>query len=415
MSDPLTWSFPLPRLFGINIRIHILFPVFALGMILRVAFLKDPPPPAPAWPSNLWIEVCILLAMAFVAVLLHELGHCFGARLVDGDAPEIMLWPLGGLAPLEVPHTPRANFIASAAGPVVNLLLCIACALLLGAYSFRPTLNPWSADANPVALRLYKWSDGLTYGSSDLNPGEPTKYSLKNDPARELKRGDVEEKPPPKEPTKEVPKEKQYVLKGDGTLVETEGKATLERWQVLVAMFFWVNWILFLMNLMPAFPLDGGRLLQAILWWRSDFRQGTMTTIMVGFFFMVVIAIYSLAIESVLAFMLALFIYLICRQQWYILETGGEEPMFGYDFSQGYTSLEQEQPPGPRPKRPNMFQRWLQRRAARRLQREQEEREAEERRLDALLEKVKEEGMHSLTEEERRFLTRVSSRYKNRH
>jgi hypothetical protein len=105
-----------------------------------------------------------------------------------------------------------------------------------------------------------------------------------------------------------------------------------------------------------------------------------------------------------------------CKHHWYVLETGGEEPLFGYDFSQGYNSLDQEQQPAPaRQKKPNFIQRWLQRRAARRQQREQEEREAEERRLDELLEKVKDNGVQSLTDEERRFLTRVSSRYKNRN
>ena len=36
-------------------------------------------------------------------------------------------------------------------------------------------------------------------------------------------------------------------------------------------------------------------------------------------------------------------------------------------------------------------------------------------RMDALLEKVQREGLQALTDEERRFLTRVSARYRNRH
>src|SRR5262249_19412408 len=238
---------------------------------------------------------------------------------------------------------------------------------------------------------------------SEHNPGDPTKFTatFKDKGTVTLSREEVEEKTPPREPGKEAPK-KEYVARADATVkVVAENPATLERWQVLAARFFWVNWILFLLNMLPAFPLDGGRLLQSMLWWRSDFRQGTLTTIMIGFGVMLVVALYGLAIDSVLPLLLALFIYVTCRHQWFVLETGGEEPAFGYDFSQGYTSLEREQPTVTRPKRPNFIQRWLQRRAARRLLREQEEREAEERRLDALLEKVKEEGMHSLTEEER--------------
>ena len=39
-------------------------------------------------------------------------------------------------------------------------------------------------------------------------------------------------------------------------------------------------------------------------------------------------------------------------------------------------------------------------------------REAEDRRMDELLEKVQRDGLQSLSDEERRFLTRVSARYR---
>ena len=42
-------------------------------------------------------------------------------------------------------------------------------------------------------------------------------------------------------------------------------------------------------------------------------------------------------------------------------------------------------------------------------------REAEELRMDELLEKVQSQGLSALTDEERRFLKRVSDRYRNRH
>src|SRR5205085_1683944 len=106
-----------------------------------------------------------------------------------------------------------------------------------------------------------------------------------------------------------------------------------------------------------------------------------------------------------------LFIYAACKQEWIVLETGGEESLFGYDFSQGYTSLEQDEPPRPRKRRLNFVQRWLQRRAQRKMQRDMEQAVAEERRMDELLAKIQRGGVDSLTEEEKRFLKRVSDRY----
>jgi hypothetical protein len=180
-----------------------------------------------------------------------------------------------------------------------------------------------------------------------------------------------------------------------------------------------VNWALFLFNvLLIGFPLDGGRLLQATLWPRLGYRSATRAAIFVGFLVMFVVGIFALFSNELLLLCLAGFIYVACKQEWINLELGGEEALFGYDFSQGYTSLERDPgaaPPPRRKKRPNFIQRWLQRRAAKKLQRQQERQEADERRMDMLLEKIAREGKHALTDDEQRFLKRVSDRYRNRH
>ena len=35
MRDPLTWSFPIGRFFGITVRVHLLFLFFTISMVAR--------------------------------------------------------------------------------------------------------------------------------------------------------------------------------------------------------------------------------------------------------------------------------------------------------------------------------------------------------------------------------------------
>lgn len=356
MRDPLFWSIPLGRVFGITVRVHLLFPIVALGLILRVAYQKPPH----EYYAGTWIDVTLMTGLLFVSVLLHEFGHCFGARWVNGEASEVLIWPLGGLASVDVPHTPSANFLTAAAGPFVNLLLCIGSLLLLAfacdlAYQppWNPFWYPWRLDDTGL-IKLTTWG------------------------------GDVER--------------------------------VHSLLPIVLARLFYLNWMLFLLNvLLMGFPLDGGRMLQAALWPHFGYRQATLAVIFTGFVIMIVIGLFSIIWNELLVLCLAAFIYVSCRNQWFILETGGDEGLFGYDFSQGYTSLERDEPRPPRPRRQSWWQRWLQKRAARKLQRQQETREAEERRMDELLEKVQRQGISALTDEERRFMKRVSDRYRNRN
>jgi Zn-dependent protease len=356
MRDPFFWSIPLGRVAGIAIRVHLLFPIVAIAMILRYAFK----PETEAVPGT-WIDATVVTGLFFVSVLLHEFGHCFAARWVDGDATEIMMWPLGGLASVDLPHQPRAHFITAAAGPAVNVLLALGCGLLLAFaadQSYQPPWNPlwypfrWP-EVVPVGVKLHLWS-GSEVGVTAV-------------------------------------------------------------WSIFLARLFWVNWVLFLFNMvLICFPMDAGRMLQSALWPNLGYRQATLVLIYLGFGYTVLVGLVSIVCNEILVFCLAVFIYVSCRTQLFVLETGGEEGLFGYDFSQGYTSLERDQP-RQATRRTSWWKRWLEGRRARKLERETKTREADERRLDELLAKVQRVGMGGLTDEERRFMKRVSDRYRNRN
>ncbi len=385
MRDPITWSFPLGRMFGIHVRVHILLPLVMLGLILRVTAAKD--------TDVTLARAAEVMALLFLSILLHEFGHCFAARSVDGDAEEVLLWPLGGLAYCDLPHTPRAHLITALGGPFANLLLCVVAGGALAFASLVPPFNPFDS---PYRLELTHWPDGArrteaTAAHPAAEPSAPAKAAV----------------PPAKGATAAA------APQAPAAAVTAANPIPLTVWQRLAGELFWLNWFLLLINVcLPGFPLDGGRVLQSILWARSDYRQATATASYAGFIVMLVIGVFAIVTDSVLAFALALFVYVSCKQQLILLETGGEDAPFGYDFSQGYTSLEGSQPAAPPQRRLNWFQRWMQRRAARKAQREIEQRESEERRMDELLDKVQRTGLQSLTDEERRFLTRVSARYR---
>jgi Zn-dependent protease len=59
----------------------------------------------------------------FVIVMLHEYGHALACRQVGGNANQIVLWPLGGVAYVDPPPRPGAMLWSIAAGPLVNVAL----------------------------------------------------------------------------------------------------------------------------------------------------------------------------------------------------------------------------------------------------------------------------------------------------
>ena len=175
---------------------------------------------------------------------------------------------------------------------------------------------------------------------------------------------------------------------------------------------FWLNLVLLAFNLLPAFPLDGGRMLQCFLWPKIGFGQATQKALHFGNVCAVGLAVIGLFDQNFILLFIAFFIYIEGQQTKQMLQEGMlfDESTFGYDFSRGYSSLE-ETSTQDRPRKPGLYERWTAKRKLSRLLKEKEEWDETQKRVDELLEKVSESGLHSLSDSEKRFLREASKRY----
>src|SRR6202050_5140831 len=98
--------------------------------------------------SSLVFNVLEYLAL-FLIVLMHEFGHSLACRQVGGEANQIVLWPLGGVAYVNPPPRPGATLWSIAAGPLVNVALL---PVLWGLGALSRSMN-W-AESNPDLYQL---------------------------------------------------------------------------------------------------------------------------------------------------------------------------------------------------------------------------------------------------------------------
>jgi Zn-dependent protease len=105
-------SIRLFRFYGINVFLHWSWFLVAVYEIQSRAT---------SYSSLVW-NVLEYLAL-FLIVLTHEFGHSLACRQVGGQANQIVLWPLGGVAYVSPPERPGAMLWSIAAGPLVNVVL----------------------------------------------------------------------------------------------------------------------------------------------------------------------------------------------------------------------------------------------------------------------------------------------------
>ncbi|MBY0589205.1 hypothetical protein K2X85_18680 [bacterium] len=175
-----------------------------------------------------------------------------------------------------------------------------------------------------------------------------------------------------------------------------------------VGLLFKANYWLMLANLLPLYPLDGGRMIRELAGVRLPPLHATVVAVLIGSLGGILLFSASLWFHYPWIALLGGFVVLTCARRYRQLEMMAEnqENEFGYDFSEGYTSLEKSMTPmtgpGGRSLRGAISQWWN--------ERQRKQSETIEAELDRILAKIHDTGITSLSRTERRILTLASKR-----
>jgi len=184
----------------------------------------------------------------------------------------------------------------------------------------------------------------------------------------------------------------------------------------LQVLAFWSNWAMLLINLVPAYPLDGGQIVRSWLTARMGNGMGTEVSIRIAIAFAILSGLVgALIFDHMILLGISFLIILLAVHEHFQLQASEsyDDSFMGYDFSQGYTSLERSEPVKPE-RRVGLLARWLENKRARKQRRLEQQVQQTEKQLDAILAKVHERGLTSLTPAEKRLLKRASNRYKSK-
>lgn len=225
---------------GIDIRIHVTFPLILIFAVLKFGVFAE----QSVAGALFGVIVTLLL---FTIVVLHELGHAVAAQYYGVPVTQIVLLPIGGVTQLErIPEQPVQELVIAIAGPLVNVVIAIVMYLVHLIFGIGGNLTD-----NPMGLLM-----GVGQGSVN---------AVFN-----------------------------YIFAG--------------------------NLFLALFNLVPAFPLDGGRVLRALLASRLDYGRATAIAVNIGQSLAILAGLWGFLEGDFFLIIIAIFVYMGAGQEWQLLQ-----------------------------------------------------------------------------------------------
>jgi Zn-dependent protease/predicted transcriptional regulator len=200
----------------------------------------------------------ILFGLISICVILHEYGHAMAAKYYDIKTDDIILSPLFGVARIQkLPDTPFGEFMVAVAGPAVNILLGLIFLIYLQI-------------ANPDFLSAF----GYELYHSFLSGG------------------------------------KRVVSLPEG----------FSKFNISIAILIFVNLGLVVFNLIPAFPMDGGRMFRAFLHSFMDKLAATKLATFVGKVIALLICVISIFYQQYAMALVGVFIYYMANSEFKMVQ-----------------------------------------------------------------------------------------------
>jgi Zn-dependent protease len=228
-------SLQVAKIKGIPIKLHFTLAI-VFGLIAWTLAVNYMPLFYPGLPQSVYWTMGILGAIVlFISVLLHELSHSIVAKRYGYKVRQIVLFVFGGVSEIrdEPKEEYKKEFTIAIVGPISSFVL--------------------------AGLFAAVWFVLVQTGITGIGQTDASLFAL----------------PPP-------PQQQEQAQGLIPSMISDE-EVALTIAQGVMRYGIIVNILLGGFNLLPAFPLDGGRVLRAgLMRWRGNYHEATKTAVRIG-------------------------------------------------------------------------------------------------------------------------------------